>query len=97
MTVATTADIEEQAARRLERYRRVTYRSFMLAAAGFVLPGLIGLEDAYTDGKAGVPVIAAAVAGLALLTWYYARLVRAGLEGTAPARDIVAAAPSPAR
>ncbi|SPT63365.1 MULTISPECIES: sensor histidine kinase [Actinomadura] len=90
MTVATTADIEEQAARRLERYRRVTYRSFMLAAAGFVLPGLIGLEDAYTDGKAGVPVIAAAVAGLALLTWYYARLVRAGLEGTAPARDIVA-------
>ncbi|MEU9872735.1 sensor histidine kinase [Actinomadura sp. NPDC048021] len=89
MAVATTADIEEQAARKLERYRRVTYRSFMFAAVGFVLPGLYGLEEAYTDGDAAVPVIVAAVAGLAVLAWYYARLVRAGLEGTTSRRDAV--------
>jgi two-component system sensor histidine kinase DesK len=89
MTVATTADIEEQAARRLERYRRVTYRSFLLAAVGFVLPSFAGLEDAYSNGEAGVPLIAAVVAGLALLTWFYTRLVRAGLEDTAGLRDVV--------
>ncbi|MGI5202782.1 sensor histidine kinase [Spirillospora sp. CA-108201] len=89
MAVATTADIEEQAARRLERYRRVTYRSFMFAAVGFILPGLFGLESAYTKGDVGVPVIAAVVAGLAVLAWYYTRLVRAGLEGTASRRDVV--------
>ncbi|WP_240810047.1 sensor histidine kinase [Actinomadura sp. WMMA1423] len=92
MAVATTADIEEQAARRLERYRRVTYRSFMFAAAGFVLPGLYGLETAYTRGDAGPPLIAAVVAGLALLAWCYARLVRAGLEGTASKRDTLISA-----
>ncbi|MEO3823590.1 sensor histidine kinase [Actinomadura sp. B10D3] len=89
MTVATTADIEEQAARRLERYRRVTYRSFMFATVGYIAPGLAGLEKAYSDGDAGAPVIAAVVVGLALLTWFYTRLVRAGLEGAAPMRDIV--------
>jgi two-component system, NarL family, sensor histidine kinase DesK len=90
MTVATTADIEEQAARRLERYRRVTYRSFLFAAAGFILPGLAGLGGAYGDGEAGVPVVVAVVAGLALLTWFYTRLVRDGLGGGASVRDIVA-------
>ncbi|MGI5415551.1 sensor histidine kinase [Actinomadura luteofluorescens] len=89
MAVATTADIEEQAARKLERYRRVTYRSFMFAAAGFVLPGLYGLEDAYTNGDAGVPVIAAVIAGLCVLAWCYTRLVREGLEGNASRRDVV--------
>ncbi|WP_433468576.1 sensor histidine kinase [Spirillospora sp. CA-128828] len=89
MTVATTADIEEQAGRRLERYRRVTYRSFLIAAFGFIAPSLGGLTTAYSDGAGGVPLIAAVVTGLALLTWYYARLVRAGLDGGAPLRDIV--------
>ncbi|MEU8120131.1 sensor histidine kinase [Spirillospora sp. NPDC049024] len=92
MAVATTADIEEQAARRLERYRRVTYRSFMFAAMGFVLPALYGLEDAYTRGDAGAPLTAAVVAGLAVLIWCYTRLVRGGLEGTVSKRDIAVSA-----
>ncbi|NDU73411.1 sensor histidine kinase [Actinomadura sp. DSM 109109] len=90
MAVATTADIEEQAARRLERYRRVTYRSFMFAAVGFVLPGLYGLEAAYTSGDAGVPLIAAVAAGLAVLAWCYTRLVRGGLEGAVSRRAVAA-------
>ncbi|TDD77778.1 sensor histidine kinase [Actinomadura darangshiensis] len=90
MTVATTADIEEQAARRLERYRRVTYRSFLFAAVGFLIPGFAGLESAYSDRHAGVWLIAVVLAGLGLLTWYYMRLVRTGLEDGAPLRDIVA-------
>jgi two-component system sensor histidine kinase DesK len=89
MAVATTADIEEQAARKLERYRRVTYRSFMFAAVGFILPGLYGLEDAYTNGDVGGPVLVAVVAGLAVLAWCYARLVRAGLEGAVSRRNVV--------
>ncbi|WP_239067989.1 sensor histidine kinase, partial [Actinomadura bangladeshensis] len=89
MTVATTADLEEQDARRLERYRRVTYRSFMFAAVGFVGPVPMGLAAAYSEGDVGVPLIVAAIAGLGLLTWFYSRLVRAGLEGGAPRRDVV--------
>ncbi|WP_255205857.1 sensor histidine kinase [Actinomadura sp. BRA 177] len=90
MTVATTADLEEQDTRRLERYRRVTYRSFMFAAVGFVAPVFAGLGAAYSDGGIGVPVVVAVIAGLAVLTWYYARLVRTGLEGGASRRDMVA-------
>ncbi|MEU5992584.1 sensor histidine kinase [Spirillospora sp. NPDC047418] len=89
MTVATTADIEEQAARRLERYRRVTYRSFLFAAVGFIAPSLAGLQVAHGNGDAGPPVIGAVIAGLGLLTWCYARLVRTGLEGGASRRDVV--------
>ncbi|TDB86597.1 sensor histidine kinase [Actinomadura sp. KC216] len=89
MTVATTADLEARDIRRLERYQRVTYRSFLCAAVGFVGPSLAGLGMAYGNGRAGVPVIAAALAGLALLSWYYARLVKAGLAGGAARRDIV--------
>ncbi|WP_067803324.1 sensor histidine kinase [Actinomadura formosensis] len=88
MTVATTADIEEQAARRLERYRRVTYRSFLFAAFGFLAPGLAGAGAAYAEGHVGVPAVIAVVAGLGLMTWCYARLVRTGLEGAASRRDI---------
>lgn len=90
MTVATTADIEEQAAHRLERYRRVTYRSFLFAAFGFIAPGLAGAEAAYAEGHIGVPAAIAVVAGLGLLTWCYSRLVRTGLEGAASRRDIAA-------
>ncbi|MFI0367961.1 sensor histidine kinase, partial [Actinomadura sp. 1N219] len=88
MTVATTADLEARDTRRLERYQRVTYRSFLCAAVGFVGPSLAGLAMAYSDGRASVPVVVAALAGLALLTWYYARLVKAGLAGGASRRDI---------
>lgn len=90
MTVATTAELEAQDSRRLERYRRGTYRSFMLAAVGFIVPSLAGLVAAYDDGCVGVPVVVAVVAGLALLTWYYSRLVRSGLDGGASRRDIAA-------
>ncbi|MFG2086151.1 MULTISPECIES: sensor histidine kinase [unclassified Spirillospora] len=90
MAVATTADLEEQDNRRLERYRRGTYRSFLLAAVGFIAPSLAGLVAAYDDGHVGVPVVLAVIAGLALLTWYYARLVRTGLDGGASRRDIAA-------
>ncbi|QKW35280.1 sensor histidine kinase [Actinomadura sp. NAK00032] len=89
MTVATAADIEEQDTRRLERYRRVTYRSFMFAAVGFVGPSLIALANAYGD-DIGAGVALAVLAGLGLLTWFYARLVRTGLEGGARRRDIAA-------
>ncbi|MGP4025145.1 sensor histidine kinase [Actinomadura sp. 3N407] len=88
MAVATTADLEAQDNRRLERYRRGTYRSFMLAAVGFIAPSLAGLVAAYHDGHVGVPIVLAVVAGLGLLTWYYARLVRTGLDGGASRRDI---------
>ncbi|TYK47872.1 sensor histidine kinase [Actinomadura decatromicini] len=89
MTVATTADLEERATRRLERYRRVTYRSFLLAALGFVAPSLAGLEIAYRDGNLAAPLVPVGAAGLGLLCWCYARLVRAGLGDGASRRDLV--------
>ncbi|MBD2899899.1 hypothetical protein amrb99_88960 [Actinomadura sp. RB99] len=89
MTVATTADLEAQDTRRLERYRRVTHRSFLCAAAGFLAPGLAGLAAAYGDGTVGIPLAALVIAGMGLLTWYYARLVRAALEGGGSRRDVV--------
>ncbi|GAA0273052.1 hypothetical protein GCM10009527_081800 [Actinomadura nitritigenes] len=89
MTVATTADLEAQDTRRLERYRRVTHRSFLCAAAGFLAPGLAGLAAAYGHGSVGIPLAVLVVAGMGLLTWYYARLVRAALEGGGSRRDIV--------
>ncbi|MFB4299052.1 sensor histidine kinase [Actinomadura sp. NTSP31] len=88
MTVATTADLEAQDTRRLERYRRVTQRSFLCAALGFIVPGLAGIAAAHDDGRIGVPVIVLAVLGLGLMTWCYMRLVRAGLEGGASRRDV---------
>ncbi|WP_301177107.1 sensor histidine kinase [Actinomadura geliboluensis] len=88
MTVATTADLEEQDTRRLERYRRVTYRSFMFAAVGFAAPLVAGLGSAYAGGDVGAPVAAAVLAGFGVLVWYYHRLVRTGLEGGASRRDI---------
>ncbi|QKG26609.1 sensor histidine kinase [Actinomadura verrucosospora] len=90
MTVATTADLEAQDTRRLERYRRVTHRSFLCAALGFIVPGLAGTAAAYDDGRIGVLVIVPVLLGLGLMTWFYMRLVRAGLEGGASRRDIVA-------
>jgi two-component system sensor histidine kinase DesK len=92
MTVATTADIERQAARKLERYRRITYRSFLFAAAGYVVPCVLGLAVAYGEGDAGVPVVIAAAAGLVVMTWLYARLVRTGMEGGASRRDMLLSA-----
>lgn len=89
MTVATTAELEAQDVRRLERYRRVTYRSFLLASIGFIAPSLGGLAAAYDDGSIGIPVALAAAAGLGLTTWGYARLVRTGLEGGASRRDLL--------
>ncbi|NVI91832.1 sensor histidine kinase [Actinomadura sp. BRA 177] len=62
----------------------------MFAAVGFVAPVFAGLGAAYSDGGIGVPVVVAVIAGLAVLTWYYARLVRTGLEGGASRRDMVA-------
>ncbi|MEU8347569.1 histidine kinase [Spirillospora sp. NPDC048832] len=88
MTVATTADLEEQDTRRLERYRRVTYRSFMFAAVGFVAPLVAGLGTAYADGDVGAPVAAAVLAGFGALAFSYRRLVRTGLEGGSSRADI---------
>ncbi|TDD39450.1 sensor histidine kinase [Actinomadura sp. KC06] len=89
MTVATTADLEARDTRRLERYRRITYRSFLCAAVGFLGPSLAGLSIAYTDGHVGAPLAVLVLVGLALLTWYYARLVKTGLAGRASRRDVV--------
>ncbi|XRQ02861.1 sensor histidine kinase [Actinomadura welshii] len=89
MTVATTADLEARDTRRLERYRRGTYLSFMLAAVGFIAPSLAGLAIAHANDRVGVPVAVLVVAGLGLLTWFYSRLVRTGLAGGASRRDVV--------
>ncbi|MBE1535259.1 sensor histidine kinase [Actinomadura algeriensis] len=89
MAVATTAELEEQNARRLERYRKVTQRSFMMAGIVFVAIGLGALGPSYSEGEIGVPVAALAALGLALLLWFYIRLVRTGLDGGAARRDIV--------
>ncbi|HEY8480093.1 MAG TPA: histidine kinase [Spirillospora sp.] len=89
MTVATTAELAARDSRRLERYRRVTYRSFLLASTGFIAPTLGGLARAYGEGRIGAPVVPVVIAGLALHTWGYARLVKKGLEGGASRRDLV--------
>ncbi|MFD0905256.1 sensor histidine kinase [Actinomadura sediminis] len=89
MAVATKAELEEQNAVRLERYRKVTQRSFMMAGVAFVAVGLGALGPSYSEGDIGIPVVVAALAGLGLLLWFYLRLVREGLDGGAPRRDIV--------
>ncbi|MEV5825467.1 sensor histidine kinase [Spirillospora sp. NPDC052242] len=89
MAVATKAELEEQNALRLERYRKVTQRSFMMAGVAFIAVGLGALIPSYTEGDIGIPVVVLALAGLGLLLWFYVRLVRTGLDGGAPRRDIV--------
>ncbi|MCP2338345.1 sensor histidine kinase [Actinomadura rupiterrae] len=90
MDATTSAELERRAATRFERYRRVTYRSFLIAGAGIISPTVIGLFLGHRDGRLPVPLIALALAGLALLFGYYARIVRAGLDGSADRRDVVA-------
>ncbi|MBT2209793.1 sensor histidine kinase [Actinomadura sp. NEAU-AAG7] len=89
MAVATTAELAEQDTRRLERYRRVTYRSFMLASLGFLGPGLAALVGSYAAGDLAGPLALAGLAGLGVLFACYLWLVRTGLDGGAPRRALV--------
>ncbi|WP_199748218.1 sensor histidine kinase [Actinomadura sp. WAC 06369] len=89
MAVATKAELEEQNAVRLERYRKVTQRSFMMAGVSFMAVGLGALGPSYAEGDIGLPLVLLAVTGLGLLLWFYLRLVRTGLDGGAARRDIV--------
>jgi two-component system sensor histidine kinase DesK len=89
MGSATAAELEERAATGFEKFRRVTYRSFLFAMVGLIAPPAFALIIMVAEGRLAVPVAVAAGVGLAAATWYYARLVRAGLNGTAPRRDVV--------
>ncbi|MFV2177578.1 sensor histidine kinase [Actinomadura sp. LOL_016] len=92
MAVATKAELEEQNASRLERYRKVTHRSFMMAGVVFIAVGAAALGPSYDQGDIGAPVAVLAATGLVLLLWLYLRLVRTGLDGGASRRDIVLSA-----
>ncbi|WP_018657295.1 sensor histidine kinase [Actinomadura flavalba] len=79
MDIATTADIAERDARRYEKYRHVTHRSYLWAAIGFLGPCLLILVTDTAEGRLDAPVAFAAAVGLGLMMWMYTRLVRAGL------------------
>jgi len=89
MGTATTAELEKRAASGFEKFRRVTYRSFMFAMAGIIAPPVVAMADETADGHLPPLVAVAAGAGIAVGCWYYARLVRAGLNGRASRRDVV--------
>ncbi|GAA2407399.1 hypothetical protein GCM10010191_14660 [Actinomadura vinacea] len=84
---ATTAELQEHAAGRLESYRRTIYWTFLAAALAVLAPAATVLVHSY--GDIGLPVAVAAAAGTAVFLGYYARLVRLGLAGRLPRRDIV--------
>ncbi|MFB4315777.1 sensor histidine kinase [Actinomadura sp. 21ATH] len=87
---ATTAELEERAAGRLESYRRAMYRTFLLAALGVAVPCAGALATAYGRGEIALPLTLAAALGAVLFLAYYARLIRVGLNGRLPGRDIAA-------
>ncbi|MFC4907872.1 sensor histidine kinase [Actinomadura gamaensis] len=88
--MTTSAELEQRAAARFERYRRVTYRSFLLAGAGIIGPTVIGLFLGNRDGRLAMPLLLLGVAGLGVLFWFYMRIVRDGLDGGAERRDVLA-------
>jgi two-component system sensor histidine kinase DesK len=90
MGAATTAELEELAAGRLESYRRAIYHSLLFGVFGVIVPCAGALAAAYGKGQIGLPLTLAAGAGAAAFVWYYARLVRFGLGGRLPRRDIAA-------
>ncbi|MBO2452370.1 sensor histidine kinase [Actinomadura barringtoniae] len=90
MGSATAAELEERAASGFEKFRRVTYWSFMFAMVGIIAPPVIALFDQTAGGKLPVPVAVAATAGLVVGCLFYERLIRAGLMGRATRRDRIA-------
>ncbi|GAA2579251.1 sensor histidine kinase [Actinomadura fulvescens] len=89
MGVATTADLEERAAREFEKFRRLTFRMFLLSmTALIVMPGM-AMVQRYDEGALGVPLVAAAVVGLGVFLWFYTRLLRDWLHGRVDVRNIV--------
>ncbi|MFC5750488.1 sensor histidine kinase [Actinomadura rugatobispora] len=88
MGAATTAELEERAAGRLESYRRIIYRTFLLTVVGVLIPAGMALSQSYDD--IGLPLTVAAAGGTAVFIWHYARVVRLGLAGRLPNRDLVA-------
>ncbi|GAA4094413.1 sensor histidine kinase [Actinomadura miaoliensis] len=80
----TTADLEARAASRFAQYRKITDRSFLLALFGMAVPVVVALMER----SAPPPLLAVATAGAALQFVLYMRLVRAGLAGRVPWRDI---------
>ncbi|MQY02355.1 histidine kinase [Actinomadura macrotermitis] len=90
MDTATSAELEARDARRLSNYRQVTYRSFLFAGAGFLGPCLAALIQPYSDGRIGVPLLVAGLAGLVVMGWCYHRLVKRALGGGVTRRDVLA-------
>ncbi|GAA3976375.1 hypothetical protein GCM10023085_68440 [Actinomadura viridis] len=86
---ATTAELEERAAGRLELYRKVIYRSFLIAGIVVLLPIVTTLAEAYREDRASLPVAFAGGAGGVLFLWCYARTVDTGLSGRLSRRDTV--------
>ncbi|MDL4771053.1 MULTISPECIES: sensor histidine kinase [Thermomonosporaceae] len=94
MGTPTSAQLEERAASGFEEYRKVTYRSFLIAALGVISPAVVGLVQGHTSGKVPVPVTALAAVGLGLFLWLYSRLVQGSMRSGASRRDIVLSAVS---
>ncbi|WP_119729786.1 sensor histidine kinase [Thermomonospora amylolytica] len=92
METGTSADIAERAARRFQTARRITEGTFGAASAGLGIG--VGMNTAvlYTDGEIGLPLVGLLLVGLAAFTVLYMRLVRAGMQGRAPARELVLSA-----
>ncbi|MEV5574744.1 sensor histidine kinase [Spirillospora sp. NPDC052269] len=90
MDATTSAELERRAAARFGRYRRVTYRSFLLAGAGVLAPTFVGLFLGHRDGRLPMPLLLLALAGLGVLFWLYTRIIARGLDGRPDRRDVVA-------
>jgi len=85
----TSADIAERASRRLEKARRLTEGTF--ATVAVILAVILGMDVGrqYVEETIAPPVALAALAGLGLFGALYTRLVRAGLAGRTPVRELV--------
>jgi two-component system sensor histidine kinase DesK len=88
----TSADIAERAARRFEKARRLTEGTFQFVGVGITVGLGMSLSSLYADGEIGWPLVALLLAGLAAFTAMYMRLVRAGMQGRAPAGELVLSA-----
>ncbi|MFC5182287.1 sensor histidine kinase [Actinomadura harenae] len=90
MDATTSAELERRATARSGRYRRVTYRSFLIAGAGIISPTVVGLFLGHREGRLPLLLLPPALAGLGVLFWFYTRIIARGLDGGADRRDVVA-------
>ncbi|KAB2343071.1 sensor histidine kinase [Actinomadura rudentiformis] len=88
MGVATTAELEERAAREFEKFRRLTYRMFLLSMVTLVVTPGMALVQRYDDGSLHLSVLIAAVTGLGAFLWCYMRMLRGWLHGRVDRQSI---------